>query len=130
MGFMGILPGSAQSLISRNMQYHRPFSLHLGGAMLLHLINAGVALITKLIGSANTFVPLRIAGISFGAVGVGPWEHVRRLTPGHVHRRPIAGDLMLSAQLARTVSCLLQQYTVQSYVVLYLSYLPIFEVKI
>ncbi len=29
-----------------------------------------------------------------GAVGVGPWEHVCRLTPGHVHRRPIAGDPM------------------------------------
>ncbi len=64
MGFMGILPGSAQSLISGNAQYHRPFSLHLGGAMLLHLTVASVALITKLIESANTFVPLRIAGIS------------------------------------------------------------------
>jgi hypothetical protein len=42
MGFMGILPGSAQSLISGNAQYHRQFSLHLGGAMLLHLTGAAL----------------------------------------------------------------------------------------
>jgi hypothetical protein len=64
MGFMGIFPGSAQSLISGKAQYHRPFSLHLGGATSLHLTGAAAALMTKLIGSTNTFVPLRIAGIS------------------------------------------------------------------
>jgi hypothetical protein len=64
MGYMGILPGSAQSLISGNAQYHRPFSLHLGGAMLLHITGATPTLITKLIGLTNTFVPLRIARIS------------------------------------------------------------------
>jgi hypothetical protein len=37
MVFMGIFPGSAQSLISGNAQYHRLFNLHHGGAMLLHL---------------------------------------------------------------------------------------------
>ncbi len=31
---------------------------------MLHLTGAAAALITKLIGSTNTFVPLRIAGIS------------------------------------------------------------------
>jgi hypothetical protein len=64
MGFMGILPDSAQSLIFGNAQYHRPFNLHLSGAMSLHLTCAAVALITKLIGLTNTFVPLRIAGIA------------------------------------------------------------------
>ena len=60
MGFMGILPGSAQSLISGNVQYN----LHLGGATSWHLTGAAAALITNLIGSTNTFVLLRIAGIS------------------------------------------------------------------
>ncbi len=64
MGFMGILLGSAQSLISGNAQYHRPFNVHLGGATSLHLTGAAATLITKLIESTNTFVPLRIAGIS------------------------------------------------------------------
>jgi hypothetical protein len=64
MGFMGIFPGLAQSLISGKAQYHRPFNLHLGGATSLHLTGAAAALMTKLIGSTNTFVPLRIAGIS------------------------------------------------------------------
>jgi hypothetical protein len=66
MGFMGILPSSAQSLIFVNAQYHRPFNLHLGGAiaMSLHVTGAAGALITKLIGSTNMFVALRIAGIS------------------------------------------------------------------
>jgi hypothetical protein len=44
---------------------------------------------------------------SVGAVGVGPWEHVRLLTPGHLHRRPIAGDLMsYSEHLHETVGIL------------------------
>jgi hypothetical protein len=47
MDFTGIRPGSAQSLIYGNVQYHRPFSLHLGGAMLLHLTGATAALIMK-----------------------------------------------------------------------------------
>jgi hypothetical protein len=64
MGFMGIFPGSAQSLISEKAQYHPPFNLHLGGATLLHLTSAAAALMKKLIGSTNTFVPFRIAGIS------------------------------------------------------------------
>jgi hypothetical protein len=104
---MGILPGSAQSLISGNAQYHRPFSLHLSGVMLLHLTSAGVALITKLIGSANTFCSVENRWNLIGAVGVGPWENVRRLTPGHVHRRPIAVDLMSSPEhLHETVGIL------------------------
>ncbi len=42
-----------------------------------------------------------------GAVGVDPWEHVRRLTPGYVHRRPFAGDLMSSPKhLHETVGIL------------------------
>jgi hypothetical protein len=64
MGFMGILSGSAQSLNSGNAQYHCPFNLHLWGATSLHLTGAAAALITKLIGSMNTLIPLRIAGIS------------------------------------------------------------------
>jgi hypothetical protein len=63
MGFMGIFPGLAQSLISGKVQYHRPLNLHLGGATSLHLTGAAAALMTKLIGSTNTFVPFRIAGI-------------------------------------------------------------------
>jgi hypothetical protein len=49
IGFMGIFPGSAQSLISGNVQYHRPFNLHLGDAMSLHLTGDAAALIRKLI---------------------------------------------------------------------------------
>ncbi len=64
MGFMGILHGSARSLISGNAQYRCPFNLHLGGAMSLHLIGVAAALVTKLIRSTNMFVPLRIPGIS------------------------------------------------------------------
>jgi hypothetical protein len=64
MGCMVIRPGSAQSLICGNAQYHFPFSLYLGGVMLLHLTGVAAALITKLIGSTNIWVPLSFAGIS------------------------------------------------------------------
>jgi len=64
MGYMGIRPGSAQSLICGNAQYHCPFSLHLGGLMSLHLTGVAAALITMLIGSTNIWVPLSFAGIS------------------------------------------------------------------
>jgi hypothetical protein len=64
MDFTGIRPGSAQPLICGNPQYHRSFSLHLGGWMSLHLTGAAAALITKLIGYRNTWVSLSSAGIS------------------------------------------------------------------
>jgi hypothetical protein len=71
MGCIGICPGSAQSL---NAQYNCPFSLYLGGVMLLHLTGVAAALVTKLIGSTNIWVPLSFARISLvqlvGVLGV------------------------------------------------------------
>ncbi len=57
MGFTGIRPGWALSLICGNAQYHHPFSLHLEGVMSLHLTAAAASLVTKLIRSTNTWVP-------------------------------------------------------------------------
>jgi hypothetical protein len=71
MAFMGICPGSAQSLICGNAQYHHPFNIYLGGAMSLHLTGAAAALITKLIGSTNT-CPVELRWDLIVAVGVGP----------------------------------------------------------
>jgi hypothetical protein len=63
IGYTEICPGSAQSRICGKAHCHLPFNLHLWGAMSLHLIGAATALITKLIGSTNTWVMLSSAGI-------------------------------------------------------------------
>jgi hypothetical protein len=74
----------------------------------LHLTNAAASLITKLIRVHEHVRPVENRRNLIGAVGVSPWEDLRRLTSGHVHRRPIASNLVPSPEhLHETVGVLL-----------------------
>ncbi len=73
MGFMRILPGSAQSLISGNVQYHHPFSLHLDRCNFI----APHRCRRRFDQEAD-----RVHEHVRRVVGVSPWEDLRRLTSG------------------------------------------------
>ena len=85
MGFMGIFPGSAQSLIS-------------GKAHIVASHRRRRRLDDEADRVHKHVRPVQHRRNLVGAVGVRPWHHLSRLASRHVHRRTIAGDQVSSPE--------------------------------